>query len=267
MLRTAIFKDANIQYEIKGKANRTVVLLHGFLESHKVWDDYQKSLAKRNTVISISLPGHGKSDCLGYIQTMEEMAEVVKFILTQHKKRKAIIVGHSMGGYVALAFADVFPDSVNGLCLFNSTAKPDSSERKKYRDRAIKVVKQNHTLFIKEAIPNLFVGDKTAAIRGAIKRTLNISLATPKQGIISSLEGMKIRPDREIILKFAPYPVLFIAGKNDPIIPWKELEKQSKLSERGSFYLSEKGGHMCFYEDKIPCLKVLDKFIVGCKKL
>lgn len=267
MLRTTIFKNAQIEYEIKGKANRTVILLHGFLESHKVWNDYQKILSKHNTVISISLPGHGNSDCLGYIQSMEEMAESVKFVLRENKKRKAILIGHSMGGYVALAFADLFPDSVNGLCLFNSTAKPDSTEKKKFRDRAIEVVKKNHKLFIKEAIPNLFVGEKTSAIRGAIKRTLNISLSTPKQGIISSLEGMKIRSDREIIIKFAPYPVLCLAGKQDPIIPWKDLESQSKLSEKGSFYLSEKGGHMCFYEDKYPCLKALEKFIVSCKKL
>lgn len=267
MVKSCVFKGIPIEFELKGKAKRTVVLLHGFLESYKIWEDYAKSLSKTNTVISISLPGHGNSGCLGYIHTMEEMAEAIKSVLNHCNKRKAIVVGHSLGGYVALAFADLFPDTINGLCLFNSTAKPDSAERKNFRDRTIEVVKKNHQLFIKEAIPNLFIDPKTPAIRGAIKKTINIALTTPVQGIVATLEGMKIRIDREIILNFAPYPVLCIAGKNDPIIPWEESKRQSSLSEKGEFYLSEKGGHMCFFEDKYPCLKALHKFIIKCKKL
>ncbi len=267
MLKTTVFKGAKIQYEKKGKARRTVVLLHGFLESHKVWDDYLKVLAKKNTVFSISLPGHGGSDCLGYVHSMEEMADVVKHVLHENQKRKTILVGHSMGGYVGLAFSDKYPDAVNGLCLFNSTAKSDTIERKIFRDRAINVVKYNHTLFIKEVIPNLFIEDKTPALRGAIKKVFNIAIKTPKQGIIAALEGMKNRPNREIILNFAPYPVLCLGGRLDSIVPWEDLEKQSKLSEKGTFHLSETGGHMCFFEDKYPCLAVLENFIVSCKKL
>jgi hypothetical protein len=91
-----------------------------------------------------------------------------------------------------------------------------------------------------------------------------MALKTPKQGILAALEGMKIRPDREIILRFAPYPVLCIAGKSDLVIRWRDVKAQSEICSNGSFYLSEKGGHMCFYEDKYPCLKVLEKFIVKC---
>ena len=172
-----------------------------------------------------------------------------------------------MGGYVALAFGDKFPDSVNGLCLFNSTATADSASRKTFRDRAIKIVKHNHTVFIKEVVPNLFIKNRTPALRGEMKRILNIAIKTPKQGIIAALEGMKNRPNREIILNFAPYPVLCLGGKHDSVISWEDLERQSKLSEKGIFHLSETGGHMCFAEDKIPCLNVLNNFIVTCKKL
>ena len=267
MLKTTVFKGATIQYEKKGKAKRTVVLLHGFLESHKIWGEYQRILSKKNTVIAISLPGHGTSDCLGYVHSMDEMADVVKHVLNDNNKRKAILVGHSMGGYVALAFGDKFPDSVNGLCLFNSTATSDSEARKIFRDRAIKIVKYNHAIFIKEVVPNLFIEDRTPALRGAIKRILNIAVQTPKQGIVAALEGMKIRPNREIILNFAPYPVLCLGGRHDNVVSWEDLERQSKLSEKGIFHLSETGGHMCFVEDKISCLNVLDDFIVTCKKL
>lgn len=264
MLKIVTYKGAQINYSSKGNSQRTVILIHGFLESHRVWDDYAKVLAKSYTVYSIDLPGHGRSECLGYLHTMEEMAGCVKKILEDNNKRKAVIVGHSLGGYVALAFGDKYPDALKGLCLFNSTAKSDTDEKVKFRNRAIEVVKRNHEIFIKEAIPNLFVRKNTPAIRGAIKRVVNMALSTSKQGMLAALEGMKIRSDREIILKFAPYPVLCIAGKKDLVVRWRDLKEQSELCSNGSFYLSEKGGHMCFYEDKYPCLKVLQNFIISC---
>lgn len=264
MLKSSTYKGASISYQRKGNSKRTVVLLHGFLENNKVWDDYSKVLSQNNTVFAIDLPGHGQSDCLGYVHTMEELAGCVKQVLNDNNKRKAVLVGHSLGGYVALAFADLYPDMINGLCLFNSTAKNDSDEKVKFRNRAIEVVKRNHELFIKEAIPNLFVNPKTPAIRGAIKRVLNMALATSKQGILATLEGMKIRPNREIILHFAPYPVLGLAGKHDLVVRWRDLKTQLETCENGQFHLSEKGGHMCIYEDKYPCLTVLEKFIIRC---
>ncbi len=264
MIKTTDYKGARIKYSIKGKSKRTVVLIHGFLENHKVWDDYTKVLAKKNTVYAIDLPGHGDSDCIGYIHSMEEMAGGIKKILDDNNKRKAILVGHSLGGYVALAFGDKYPDALKGLCLFNSTAKPDTEEKIKYRNRAIQVVKRNHEIFIREAIPNLFVNMNTPVLRGAVKRVLNMALKTPKQGMLAALEGMKSRPDRQVILRFAPYPVLFVAGKKDSVIRWRDLKIQSELCAKGIFHLSEKGGHMCFYEDKYPCLKVLEKFIISC---
>lgn len=264
MLKSSTYKGASISYERKGNSKRTVVLIHGFLENNKVWEDYIKVLSQNNTVFAIDLPGHGKSECLGYVHTMEELAGCVRQMLAENSKRKAILVGHSLGGYVSLAFADLYPDMINGLCLFNSTAKSDSEEKVKFRNRAIEVVKRNHELFIKEAIPNLFVNPKTPAIRGAIKRVLNMALSTPKQGILATLEGMKVRPNREIILHFAPYPVLGLAGKNDLVVRWRDLKTQLENCENGQFHLSEKGGHMCIYEDKYPCLKVLKKFIIRC---
>jgi pimeloyl-ACP methyl ester carboxylesterase len=264
VFKKTIYKGVEINYSLKGNSKRTVVLLHGFLENIKVWEDYNKVLAKHNTVFAIDLLGHGKTACLGYVHTMEEMAACVKQVLSDNNKRKAVLIGHSLGGYVALAFGDKYPDALNGLCLFNSTAKPDSEERIKFRNRAIDVVKNNHELFIKTAIPNLFVDTKTPAIRGAMRRVLNMALNTPKQGVLAALEGMKKRPDREVILRFAPYPVLCIAGKKDSVVRWRDLKAQSLLCENGSFYLSEKGGHMCLYEDKYPCLRVLEKFVIKC---
>ena len=270
MTKTVTYKGGLISYKVDKKNSRNVVLLHGFLESKETWNHYHKELAKTNTVLSIDLLGHGASDSAGYIHTMEEMAEVVNLVLKTEKIRKAILVGHSMGGYVALAFSEMFPDNMSGLCLFNSSAKADTHQKKLDRDRAIKVIKRNHNLFIKQAIPNLFYSDpnkkKTKKYEANLNTTLQIALKTPKQGIIAALEGMKLREEREIILRFAHYPILFIIGKHDPIIPYDNLMEQTKLSENTTYYVSEKGGHLCFLDDTKACLTVLQKFIIDSKK-
>jgi pimeloyl-ACP methyl ester carboxylesterase len=266
MLKEATFKGIKIRYNYRKKNKRTVVLLHGFLEDHQIWSTYQKELAKNSTVISIDLPGHGSTPCLGYVHSMEEMAEVVKSVLDTENIRKAILVGHSMGGYVALAFGELFPDNINGICLFNSTAQPDTESKKSERDRAIQVVKKNHERFIQEAIPNLFKETGFSKSSPKVRSLIQKAIKTPKQGIVAALEGMKIRVNREIILKFAPYPIFFVIGKKDPIIPFEHLIEQANQSENAQYYLSEKGGHMCFIEDTYPCLSALQKFIVHCKK-
>lgn len=266
MQKNVLYKGVNICYDYrKNKGKSTVILLHGFLESRKIWSDYIKELAKKYAVLSVDLLGHGDSGCLSYVHKMEDMAEQVMFIMKLHDIRKGIFVGHSMGGYVALAFAEKYPDNLKALCLFNSSALADSPLKQKERDRAIVVVKKNSERFIKEVIPNLFISLGTPVLRGALKRLLNISFGTSKQGIVAALEGMKIRENRELVLKFAPCPVFFIIGKQDKLLNYEVLKEQSLLNEKGSYFLSENGGHLCFFEDKYPCLKALEKFIASVK--
>ncbi len=256
------YKGIKVAYDFrKKKAKPVLVMLHGFLESGVVWHDYIKVLSKKYTIFNIDLLGHGGTECTGYVHTMEEMADMVRFVLRAHDVRRAFFVGHSMGGYVALAFAEQYPDNTKGVCLFNSSALADTKLKKQDRDRAIQVVKLNHERFINEVIPKLFVRMDTPSLRRALKQTLKVALNTSKQGIISALEGMKIRENREIVLKFAPYPVLFVVGKQDGLLRYEELIKQSKLNDKGRHYLSEKGGHLCFFEDKYPCLQALIDFM------
>ena len=260
--KTLVYKGIKVSYDFRKKKGKiTVVLLHGFLESRKVWTDYVKELSKKYAVLNIDLLGHGDTECTAYVHTMEEMAGMVRAVLKAHDVRKGFLVGHSMGGYVALAFAEKYPDNVKGICLFNSSAFSDTAEKQKDRDRAIKVVKNNHKRFVREVIPNLFTRMDTPALRAALKHTMKGALGTSKQGIIAALEGMKIRENREIVLKFTPCPVFFIIGKKDGLLDYKKLIEQSKLNENGAYYLSETGGHLCFFEDKYPCLTALIKFI------
>lgn len=258
MENSILFKNINISFTDSGKG-KAIVFLHGFLEDKSIWDDFSNQLSSKYRVITIDLLGHGKTDCLSYVHTMEEMAEAVSFVLKKLKIRKFFLVGHSLGGYVNMAIAEKFPDNIKGLCMFHSSARGDSPEKQKDRDRAIKVVKQNKNLFINEAVPNLF-NTKNYPYREEIDKIKKIALATSMQGIVAALEGMKIRMDREIILNFAPYPVFYIIGKEDNILPFESLIEQAGLPKKGSYLLLENVGHVGFMEAKVKSLFALNSF-------
>ena len=253
------FKNINLCFTDQGKG-KAIVFLHGFLENQFIWKPFSEQLSKTQRVITIDLLGHGNSDSLSYVHTMEEMAEAVRSVLIHLKLRKYFLVGHSMGGYVSLALAEVFPDEIKGLVMFHSTAKPDSAAKKKDRERAIKVIKRNASLFVKEAIPHLF-NTKHKPFKRGIKMVLNQALETKKQGMVAALEGMKIRLDREIVINFSPYPVLYIVGKEDEVLPYKDLITQSKLSEKGSCLLLDNVGHMGFIESPEITFNAIKQFV------
>lgn len=259
MENTILFKNIDVSFTDAGKG-KAVVFLHGFLEDKSIWNDFANQLAEKYRIITIDLLGHGKTECLSYVHTMEEMAEAVYAVLKHLKVRKYYLVGHSLGGYVSLALAEVFPDNIKGLCMFHSSARADSEAKQKDRDRAIRVVKQNKNLFINEAIPNLFY-TKQNSYEDEIQSIKHIANKTTLQGIVAALEGMKIRMDREIILNFAPYPVLYIIGKEDAILPFENLIEQADLPKHGAFLLLEEVGHMGFMESKVKSLHALSLFL------
>lgn len=254
------YKNTKIAYSDTGKGT-VIVLLHGFLENQTMWQDFVPEWSKKNRIITIDLLGHGATDCLGYVHTMEENADVVHEVLSQLRIRKAIFVGHSMGGYVALAFAELYSDSVKGLVLLNSTSRADSDERKKNRDRAIKAVKKDYTTFVRLSIANLFSENNRERLINEIENVKIQALQTPLQGIVASLEGMKIRKDREVILHFGPYPKMLILGKQDPVLNYNESLEQ--LENTTVDLVTFPDGHMSTIENREELLPVLAGFFKG----
>ncbi|UOB19451.1 alpha/beta fold hydrolase [Abyssalbus ytuae] len=249
------YKGINIFFTDEGKGN-AVVLLHGFLENSAMWDDIKESLKINNRIITIDLPGHGQTGCLGYVHTMEMMAETVEAVLQHLKIRKSTIIGHSMGGYVALAYAEKNPDGLKGLVLMNSTSRADTEEKKKNRDRAIKAVRENHRSFIRLSISNLFRPKNRKVFSEEVNKTKKEALKTPVQGIIAALEGMKNRNDREVLLHFSPYKKMMIIGKKDPVLDYASLIEQTQNSDIEIIECPD--GHMSHIENKknvVPALK------------
>jgi len=255
------FKNTNIHYTVSGKG-RAIVLLHGFLENETMWGDISKVLSTKYKVISIDLLGHGKTGSQGYIHTMNNQAEMIKAVLNHLKLRKYIFIGHSMGGYIALAFAKLFTKNVKGLCLMNSTALPDSTEKKINRDRAITAVKQNHKTFVRIAIPMLFSEENRAIFPNEIKQITNEALQISKQGIVASLEGMKIREDFSSIYKSSEFPIQMIIGKQDPALEYSKLISQTKNTKVKITEFPD--GHMSHIENKDNLTEVLLSFIKTC---
>ncbi|MGE0568346.1 MAG: alpha/beta fold hydrolase [Bacteroidia bacterium] len=240
------------------------VLLHGYLGSKEIWNKTIENLSRSYRVIAIDLPGHGETPCFGYVHSMELMAEMVKKVLDQLRLKKYIMAGHSMGGYVALAFAEKYPDVLKGLCLFHSTSYPDSVEKKLDRERAIKLIKSNKKVYTKATIINLFAAKNLKYLKEEIQFATNIALSTSKQGAIAALEGMKDRPNRDIILGMLDYPVLMIIGEHDNVLPYKTLLEQSETLRNKHVLFLEHDGHMGFLESPILFNKTLRQFIRRC---
>jgi pimeloyl-ACP methyl ester carboxylesterase len=196
---------------------------------------------------------------LGYVHSLELFAETVYAVLKQLKIRKCSLVGHSLGGYVALALAEKHPEKVKGLCLMNSTSNEDSEERKDIRTRANKMAQTNLKNMIQLSISNLFYHENLLKFTSEIDFLRQEALKTSLQGYLAAQEGMKIRPNRNHILTNATFKKLLIIGEKDPVIDVNiSLEEAQKTN---SEYVILDGGHMSYVENTKQLLDALQSFL------
>ncbi len=259
MVKRHLYLGEEIEYEVLGQGP-ALVFLHGFLGSKRLWKPIAKRFSLSHKVFLIDLPGHGNSKSLAYVHSMEMLSDLVKSILSSHQIRKVTLVGHSMGGYVALAFAEMNTDMLKGLVLVNSSAVADSKEKKSSRDQFIKLLKSDKERALKLLVPTFF-NYKAVHQKSWIRSYLKEALKCDLRGIIASVEGMKKRPEREIVLKFAPYPYLIIAGRYDAVIPTSLIKTQAGLNENGQFVELEDASHMSFIEDEASVFKQIKVFV------
>ena len=253
------FRKGKLAYTDKGKG-RVLILLHGFLGNKELWSYHASVLSKKYRVITIDLPGHGKSDELGYIQTMELFAEALHELISHLKIRKLVLIGHSLGAYVALAFAEKFPDAILGLIMMNSTAKGDSDARKKSRDQLVRLVKKDRNKALEMLVPNFF-NVKSRSMHWKVKRYLKAAKMCSSKAIVATIEGMKIRKEREIILHFSPFPYLYFIGEFDAVFPPADLIEESQLNAKGGYIYFERSSHMIYLEEDARSIKKIRQFI------
>jgi pimeloyl-ACP methyl ester carboxylesterase len=252
------YKGVPIFYSDSGKG-QVIVLLHGFLEDNSMWNNITPELIKKNRVIAIDLLGHGKTGCLGYIHTMEDMAEAISAVLKHLKLRKYIFIGHSMGGYVALSFAKLFPESIKGLCLLNSTYEEDDKQRKQLRARANKMVQTNYENMVRMSFANLFSAESKITHAVAYNSALKTALKTPVQGYMAANEGMRLREDSSVFFANASFKKIVLLGEKDTILNTEEMLIYTNKHAIETHVFTE--GHMSHIENKEEVKQKVLRFI------
>lgn len=247
------FNEAEIYYSVTGEGEATV-LLHGFLESSEIWEEFLPEFAKYGKIITIDLPGHGKSGCIAGVHSMELMANAVWEVLESTGVKKANFIGHSMGGYVSLALLENHPNAVNDLMLLNSTPQADSEEKKEIRDRSVDLVERNKRAYISMAIRNLLSPENTDKFSEEITALTEKAMNFPTAGITAALKGMKIRTDRTRVLKSFSGNKILVAGKQDPLVNIEEIKLLAE--ESGCSFISFSGGHLSYMENKEQFVKL-----------
>jgi pimeloyl-ACP methyl ester carboxylesterase len=260
MTKFLTFGNIRIRYKSFGNGH-PVVLLHGYLEALESWDDFAAELESTYQVITIDLPGHAESTNHAPINTMDDMADGVYSVLQHLKIDKCVLVGHSMGGYATLAFAEKYPEMLAGFCLFHSSPLPDNEEKLAARDREIQLVRDGRkTLLYNTNIPKMFANDNLEPLKDKVIRAKEIASKTNEDGIISALEGMKLRPERTEVLD-TDIPKLFILGKKDNYIPFEKMFPVLDGRNHGEVVALENSGHMGFIEEKEKSVQVIRKFL------
>jgi pimeloyl-ACP methyl ester carboxylesterase len=258
-MKSILFREKKIFYAESGKG-KTLVFLHGVTESLEIWDSFREQLSESFRVIVIDLAGHGKSECVDPIHTMELQAEVVSEILKKCKVKSCVMIGHSMGGYVALAFAGKYPEILKGLCLFHSHPYPDTAEDRKNRSRTIEIIAKDKFGFVANFIPTLFPEGSKRKFAKEIGKLIERAKQIPKEGIIAAQEGMKVRRNQSALLKSIEVPVLFILGLKDSKAPLDRLWQMVSLPRHSECLILRDVGHMGYIEAPSETLAMIKGF-------
>jgi len=256
-----LYEGRRIFYKDSG-TGIPVVLLHGYLESSRVWNEFEKKLGREFRVISVDLPGHGLSGVFGETHTMEFMADVLKELLDSLSINKVFLVGHSLGGYVTLAFLELFPQYLSGYCLFHSQPFSDTPEALEKRMREISIVRAGKKdLMYPDNVTRMFAPSNLDKFSDALKKSKEIASQIPGEGIIAVLNGMMQRPSRLLQVEEGKVPFLWILGVMDSYIPCEAIQKKIKLPSNATVIVLQNSGHMGFIEEEDLAVKGIMDFV------
>ena len=255
-----IYKSCKIHYSIYG-SGKAVMLIHGFGEDSTIWEAQIDFLQNKYLLIVPDLPGSGKSEMLQNENVeMAEFATVMKAILEQEKITTCCMLGHSMGGYITLAFAEKYPEALNALGLAHSSAYAYNEAKKVIRKKAIKFIAENGSnAFLKASIPNLFYDTITSKedIDALIEKGANFL----PEVLIQYYHAMITRTDKTAILSTFSKPVLFIIGLYDQVVPFTKSMEQTHLPSISYIHIMRKSAHMSLIEEREKCNKILGEFL------
>lgn len=225
-----VAKFPNIHYRVVG-SGQVLVLLHGFPETGDLWSDIWEELSEKFKLIIPDLPGSGKSERCAEPLTMELIAEAIKLILVEEGIERIVIAGHSMGGYAALAFAEMYPEVMNGMIMVHSLANADTEEKKEQRRKSIALIeKGGKEAFIRQMVPNLFSATYKKNNQDKLSAHIVKALKQRSEGLTDFYNAMIKRPDRVNLLSGAAFPVQWLVGREDNIATPDKVLQQCTLA-------------------------------------
>ncbi len=233
-----------------------VIFLHGFGEDATVWADFLKLLLAEHTYFC---PDYAS---LTNIESIDGYADWLNTYIKERGISESVIIGHSMGGYIALAYAEKFAKEIVGLGLFHSSAYADSEERKEIRLKTARVIAQQGTAkFIKGFYPNMFTEEFKEKNVDFIEKQIERYAYFPKEALINAQMAMRGRVDRTKVLKEATYPIMILAGEKDTFVPKEAALEQIALLKNGHSAMLERVAHAGMFENPAESAKVVMAFL------
>lgn len=250
-----------LNFEIKGTSENVLVLLHGFMENIFIWDEMENELLKNFKLLKIDLPGHGKSENYSKIHTMKMMAEKVNEVTEFLDLKKIHLLGHSMGGYVSLAFAEEFPEKLKSLTLFFSTYFADDAEKKEQREKSLRIIKENFKTYVNAGVPNLFNKNERESLQEKITLAKEIALSTNNDGVLAAVKGMIERTEKYDVLENFKGKIVVISGNHDNAVnSTKTIENLPQKKNVKSYILD--CGHNGHWEKPDICAAIITTELV-----
>jgi pimeloyl-ACP methyl ester carboxylesterase len=240
----------------------SLVLLHGFAEDGRVWENQVNYLKARFPLLIPDLPGSGNSSPLSAATSMEEHADAILALLDAEQIGQAVLVGHSMGGYIALAFVEKYPERCKAFGLFHSTAYPDSEEKKTTRRKSMAFIARHGAAeFIRQSTPNLFADSSRERHPEWIRELIERYSTMDGDSLTHYYQAMIDRPDRSAVLAHSGLPVLLVMGGQDNTLPLEAGLRQSHLPSIAFIHILREAGHMGMIEAAVRSNEILEAFL------
>jgi pimeloyl-ACP methyl ester carboxylesterase len=244
---------SDLHYTFINNNQPVLLLLHGFLGSMEQWNYMEQDLLTTHSLLKIDLPGHGKTLEFKEDYTLEELSLKIDQILVLEQIEKIHVVGHSMGGYLGCAFAKARPDKTRSLTLINSIASKDTKQRKLIRDRSILLIEKHQEAYVNMAIGNLFTAEERKLYETRISLMKQQADQISIKSIIQALKCMRDRNDYVPLLKEVDFPISYIYGRQDKIVPVELVEKE-RIHLRANTRIID-NGHMSLLINPLDILK------------
>jgi len=249
MKRSIEFEGIRISYTVQGKG-KPIILLHGYMEAGEVWESLAERLEGDYRIIIPDLPGHGESGVKSEVHTMEFLASAMREVIVDAGENRVLIVGHSLGGYVTLAFVEMYPELLSGYVLFHSHPHADTPEAIVRRNREIAVVRAGRkNIMYPGNISMMFAKQNLDSMHSQVERSGKIASRNPGEGIIALLNGMIVRPSRQQVLEKGAIPLLWILGRYDLYFSPEKAQRDIGLPHNAEVVILEDSGHLGFIEE------------------